>query len=84
MVGRDTALTGSETAKVVVMPGVERRDMAGAHCDSQTVLQSAIDAGVTDAIVIGRDRAGNLYVASSSQDVDKSVAMLMRAVALLV
>lgn len=72
------------SAQVFVMPGVERRDMNGQHCDSNTVLQAAIDNGVTDAMVIGKDRQGNLYLASASPDTDKAVAMLMRAVALLV
>lgn len=71
------------SAKIHVLPGVERRDLAGAPIPSVEVLQEAISNGVTDVIVIGKDRAGNLYLAGAPPDVDRSVGMLMRAVALL-
>lgn len=57
--------------------------MAGVACNSSGILQSAIDAGVYDVIVVGKDRAGNLYIAGAPPDVDRAVGMLMRAVATL-
>ncbi len=39
-----------------------------------------IEAGVTNVIIVGRDRAGELYVASANGDADRDVGMLMRAV----
>lgn len=65
------------------MPGVERRDLAGSPCLSSNVLQAAIDNGITDVLVVGRDRKGQLYIAGAPPDVDKSVGMLMRAVSML-
>lgn len=70
-------------AEIVVLPGVERRDLAGVPLPSAEILQAAIDEGVTDAIVVGRDRQGNLYVAGAPPDVDKTVGLLMRAVTTL-
>lgn len=70
-------------AEVYVLPGVERRDLAGSPCPSSEVLQAAIDKGVTDVVVIGRDRQGELYIAGAPPDVDKTVGMLMRAVSIL-
>jgi hypothetical protein len=70
-------------ATIIVMPGVERRDLAGNPTPSVNVLQAAIDAGIEDVIIVGRDRAGSLYVAGAPPDVDRSVGMLMRAVSVL-
>lgn len=66
-------------AEVHVLPGVERRDLIGTLPANQ-LLQGAIDAGVTDVIIVGRDRSGAPYVASGLPDADKAVGMLMRAV----
>lgn len=66
-------------ATIHVLPGIERRDLLGV-LPAEQLLQKAIEAGITDAIVIGRDRAGQSYVASCSPDADKVVGMLMRAV----
>ena len=66
-------------ADVHVLPGVERRDLLGT-LPTEQIFQKAMDAGVTDVVIIGRDRAGELYVASGGNDVDRSVGMLMRAV----
>ena len=71
------------SAKLYVLPGVERRDLAGSTVDSLKVLQCAIDAGVTDVVVVGRNRQGELYVAGSSPDMDKVTGSLMRAVHML-
>lgn len=70
-------------ADIHVLPGVERRDLAGVALPSEEVLQAAINNGVTDVIVIGRSRDGSLYVAGAPPDVDKAVGMLMRAVSVL-
>lgn len=75
--------TKRKSASIVVLPGIERRDLAGMPCNSRDVLQAAIDNGVIDVMVVGRDRKGGLYVAGAPPDVDKSVGMLMRAVAML-
>lgn len=66
------------TENVVTLPGVERRDI-GPEVPSEDVLQGAIDAGVRDAIVIGRSRDGHFYIASASADVDATVGKLFRA-----
>jgi hypothetical protein len=72
-----------KSARIIVLPGIERRDLAGSPCSSRNVLQAAIDQGVTDVLIVGRDRKGQLYIAGAPPDVDKSVGMLMRAVAVL-
>lgn len=72
-----------KSARVFVLPGVERRDLAGPSVPSEDVLRGAIEKGVADVVVVGRDRAGGLYVAGASPDVDRTVGMLMRAVSML-
>ena len=66
-------------AKVIVLPGVERRDMVGGERPTPTkaVLLSALGAGLIEAVVIGRDRRGKPYIASSGTDVDRLVGQLM-------
>lgn len=66
-------------ADVHVLPGVERRDLLGV-LPTERLFEKALEAGVTDVVIIGRDRAGQLYVASGGEDVDRSVGMIMRAV----
>jgi hypothetical protein len=63
-------------AKVYVLPGVERPDLAQ-DVPSRHVLERAVENGVTDVIVIGRDRTGDRYIASSSGDADRIVGALM-------
>lgn len=70
-------------AEIHVLPGIERRDLAGAPVPSAEVLQSAIDKGVMDVIIVGRSRDGSLFIAGAPPDVDKAVGMLMRAVSVL-
>jgi hypothetical protein len=67
------------SAEVLVLPGVERRDLGGDLTD-QEVLASTASEGITDIIVIGRRRDGSLYVASANGDADRVVGQLMRAV----
>jgi hypothetical protein len=74
--------TKRKTAQVVVLPGVERRDLLGELPD-KTVLQAAIDNGAKEVIVIGRDRQGGLYLAGTMDDADRTVGRLMQAVAFL-
>lgn len=69
-------------AEVHVMPGVERRDLMGV-LPAEQLLQKAIDAGVTDVVIVARDRSGQPYVASCIADVDKAVGRLMYAVTFL-
>lgn len=66
-------------AEVHVLPGVERRDLLGV-LPTEQVFQRALDSGVTDVLIVGRQRTGELYVSSGCDDVDRAVGMLMRAV----
>ncbi len=70
-------------AEVHVLPGIERRDLAGHAIPPAEVLQAAIDKGITDVVVVGRDRQGELYVAGAAPDADRAVGLLMRAVTYL-
>jgi hypothetical protein len=70
-------------AEVHVLPGVERRDLVCGPAESDRILHAALDEGLSDVAVIGRDRRGELYVASGCSDVDRTVGLLMRAVARL-
>ncbi len=70
-------------ADIHVLPGVERRDLVGPATDAARVLQASIDKGITDVIVVGRDRRGELYLAGTAPDADKTVGLLMRAVNML-
>lgn len=49
--------------KVSTLPVVTTLDL-----DSNRVLQSALDAGVTSAVVMGYDKDGQFYFASSKAD----------------
>lgn len=66
-----------------ILPGIERRDLCGEGLSSDAVMSGALEKGVIDAIVIGRDRSGSFYVASAVPDIDRCVGMLMRAVTFL-
>lgn len=70
-------------ADIHVLPGIERRDLGPSDLDAKEVLDYAIEAGVTDVVVIGTGRDGRLYVASSLGDADRAVGKMMRAVSLL-
>lgn len=69
-----------KSADVVVLPGVQRRDLAGEVVPSRRVLEAAIEMGVTDVVLVGRRRDGSQYVGGESNDVDHSVGVLMNAV----
>lgn len=69
-------------ADVHVLPGIERRDL-GEPVPSAAVLQAAIDAGVTDVIIVGRARDGQFYFAAECPDADAVIGKLMRGVATL-
>lgn len=69
-------------ADVHVLPGVERWDI-GETVPSNVVLTSAIENGVTDAVVVGKTRNGDLYIAAECGDADAVVGKLMRAVNVL-
>lgn len=70
-------------ADVHVLPGIERRDITGPPVDSAKVLSDAIANGVTDVVVVGRDRRGKQYIAAASNDADKVVGILMAAAVLM-
>lgn len=65
-------------AEVHVLPGVERRDLLGA-LPCEQLLQKAIDLGITDVVIVGRDRTGNQYVASALPNADVAVGRLFSA-----
>lgn len=65
-------------AQVIVMPGVERRDLLG-PLPSERLLQAAIDKGITDVCIVGRDRGGNLYVVTALDCADKALSLFYRA-----
>lgn len=68
------------TDKVTLLPGIERRDLAGQPVPSAEVLRSAIDKGITDVVIVGRQRDGTLYVAAETNDADRCAGILTRAV----
>ncbi len=67
-------------AKLFILPGVERRDLVGTKVDSERVLSRAIEAGLSECVVVGRDRAGELFIAGTEPDIDKVTGMLVNAV----
>lgn len=68
---------------VVVMPGIERRDLCGSPVPDEQVLRAAIDLGIADVIVVGRRRDGSPYVAGATNDIDAAVGKLTSAIWLL-
>lgn len=68
----------AEDGNIVVLPGVERRDLAGVVVPSADVLERAIELGVTDCVIVGRHRDGSLYVAGETNDMDRAAGILMR------
>lgn len=67
-------------AEIHVMPGVARRDLAGpAEGVAQCVLQAAIDAGITDVVVVGKTREGEQWVSTSVGDADRAAGIMLRA-----
>jgi len=70
-------------ADVIVLPGIERRDLAGAVIPSAEILNRALDSGITDVVIVGRHRDGRLYIAGESNDIDRVTGLLARAAAVL-
>jgi hypothetical protein len=68
---------------VVVLPGVERRDLTGEEWPAERILRTAYDLGISDVVVIGRHRGGARYIASTFNDMDKVVGVLMDSVTFL-
>ncbi|MFG1302704.1 hypothetical protein V5F34_01000 [Xanthobacter autotrophicus] len=67
-------------AEVYVLPGVERRDLAGpAEGDAAHILAAAIENGVTEVVIVGKDRDGSQYVATSMGDADRAAGIMLRA-----
>ena len=65
---------------VVCMSGVERRDIVGPILPAAHVLQAAIALGIDEVVIVGRCRDGTRYVATSINDMDKVVGVLMDGV----
>jgi hypothetical protein len=68
---------------VIVMPGVERRDLAGPPCPVENVLSSAIEQPLSDVIVVGRLLNGNWYIAAKESNPDITIAKLFSAATFL-
>lgn len=67
-------------ADVHVLPGVERRDLAGpASGDAKAVLEAAIEAGVTDVVIVGKTLDGEQWVSTSMGDADRAAGIMLRA-----
>lgn len=75
-----TDTTDPKSARIFVLPGVDRRDLCGAPVESEQVFRGAIENGVTDAVVVGLSRDGRLYIAAATADIDRAVGILMRGV----
>lgn len=77
-IGKVTA----KSARIYTLPGVERRDL-GYMVAVEAVLAGALARGLTQVGLVGIDRAGRLYVASSNPDMDKLAGLLMRGVSFI-
>lgn len=67
-------------AEIHVLPGIERRDLAGpVEGDAAHVLQCAIDAGITEVVIVGKDREGGQWVSTSMGDADRAAGIMLRA-----
>lgn len=71
---------GERSADVVVLPGIERRDLVGPQLDPAEVLSGVIEQGITDFVIVGRHRDGSLYVAGCTNDVDRVAGILFRGI----
>ena len=71
-------------AEVITMPGVERPSLGSLRIlPTEAVCAGALENGITEAIIVGRQRDGSLYVAAANGDAEKAAGMLMRAVHML-
>lgn len=64
-------------ADVHVLPGIERRDITGPPRTPAQIIQTVVDQGVTDLVIVGRARTGEIYVNSCTNDLDKAAGLLM-------
>ena len=69
-------------ATVHVLPGVERRDI-GPDIGPHKALTEAMSADLVDVVIVGRNKLGELFCASSLSNADWAVGMLMRAVTII-
>lgn len=69
--------------EVVVMPGVERRDLVGEMLPGELVLRCALELGIEDLVIVGRHRDGRRYVGGTFSDMDKTVGVLMDGVSFI-
>lgn len=68
---------------VIVMPGVERRDLMGPPCLVEGVLNGALEQPLSDVIVVGRLTNGNWYIAARDSNPDITIAKLFSAATFL-
>jgi hypothetical protein len=61
-------------ADVISFPGVTKLDL-----DPERVLRKAMEAGVTEVVIVGFDKGGNDYFASSVADAGNVIYHLRRA-----
>ena len=74
---------GDPLDNVIVMPGVERRDLLGPPCPVEGVLSGALDQPLSDVIVVGRLTNGNWYIAARDSNPDITIAKLFSAATFL-
>lgn len=65
---------GADDDNIVDFPGISKLDL-----DPARVLQKALDAGMTEVVIIGYDRDGGEYFASSKADGAQVVWHIERA-----
>jgi len=62
-------------AKIIQFPGITKLDM-----NPQIILQKALEAEMTEVIVVGFDKDGNEYFASSKADAGSVLYHFQRAI----
>lgn len=68
--------------KVITMPGVFRPE-ATPDTNAQACLRAAIDAGLDDVVIVGRDLKGDICLFGTANDADKSIGLLHRGIVYL-
>jgi len=66
----------SDDAKIITFPGVPERDWDSWGIDDEGVLTQAVKNGVRSVVVVGRTPEGELYVASSCENLEEVLGRL--------
>lgn len=64
------------SADIINFPGLPERDWERFGVDDEGVLSEAVRAGVRGVVVVGRTPAGELYVASSCENLEEVLGRL--------